>query len=158
MNFLKYAFAIVCAVTVSGCATTSTTRLAQNVVRIDASAAPACGAAGAMALVNRMAAVETIRLGYDKYYIAAMDAQNNVRVIAANYRTTGNIRPSPTGATFTGTTTANPIVTGSRDASVVAVMFKKNDPEGRNALDARQALGPGWQDVVAKGSPTTCIE
>ncbi|WP_170481216.1 hypothetical protein [Ruegeria arenilitoris] len=140
------------------CASSTTTQLAQNVVRIDVSAAPACGSSGAKKLVARMAAVETIRLGYDKYYIAAMDAQNNVRVVGANYNTTGTINTYGNTGSYSGYTTATPIYGGSRDAALVAVMFKANDPEAANAIDARATLGPNWQEVVAQGAPNTCLE
>ncbi|MCA0930173.1 hypothetical protein [Ruegeria profundi] len=140
------------------CASTSTTQLVSNIVRIDASAAPACGASGARKLVTKMAAVETIRLGYDKYYIAGMDAQNNVRAIGANYNTTGTVSTFGNTASYSGYTTSTPIIGGSQDAAIVAVMFKASDPEAANAIDARAALGPEWQAIVANGSPNTCLE
>ncbi len=146
------------AVFLSACASSTTTRLAQNIVRIDVSAAPACGSSGARKLVNRMAAVETIRFGYDKYYIAAMDSQNNVRVIGANYNSTGTLNTYGNTATYSGTTTATPIFAGTQDAAIVAVMFKSNDPEGQNALNARSTLGADWQAIVAKGAPNTCLK
>ena len=142
---------------VSACASSSTTQMAQNVIRIDISTAPACGSSGAGKLVNRMAAVETIRLGYDNYIIAALDSQNNVRVIGVNYNTTGTFSTFGNSTTYTGTTTSTPIISGSRDAALIAIMYRKNEPEAKNAIDARRALRPEWQEIVAKGSPTTCL-
>lgn len=130
----------------SACASSETTRLANNMVRIDVSAAPACGSSGALRLVEKMAAVETIRLGFDKYIIAGTDSQNNVRVVGANYQ--------PNYAT--GGIQATPIIGGSRDAAVTVVMFKSSDPNGVNAIDARQVLGANWQQVVSEGAPNTC--
>ncbi len=49
------------------CTATETTRLSPNMVRIDATVAPACGAAEARKLVAKMAAVETIRLVYHRH-------------------------------------------------------------------------------------------
>lgn len=137
------------------CASTETTRLSQDAVRIDASAAPACGAHGARRLVARMAAIETIRLGYDSYHIAGMNAQSNVRTVSVNHHTTGTFNPY-TG-TYSGYTTSTPVTGGTHDADVVAVMFRSGDPGAANAIDARTALGPDWREIVAKGSPNTCL-
>lgn len=140
------------------CASSTTTRLAQNIVRIDVSAAPACGSSGARKLVTRMAAVETIRLGYDKYYIAAMDAENNVRVVGTNYNTTGTLKTYGNTGTYSGYTSATPIYGGTQDAAIVAIMFKEKDSEARNAIDARTTLGAEWPEIVAKGAPNTCLQ
>ena len=158
MKMLVEALGFSVVVLVSACASSTSTRLAQNIVRIDVSAAPACGSSGARRLVNRMAAVETIRLGYDKYYIAAMDSQNNVRIVGANYNTTGTLNTYGNTGTYSSTTTATPIFAGTQDAATVVVMFKANDPEGRNALSARSALGSDWQAIVAEGAPNTCLK
>ena len=112
------------AISLTACASTSTTRLSQNMVQIDVSAAPACGRTGAIRLVNRMAAVETIRLGYDKYLIAGQDSQSNVRVLGYNANTTGTVYGSGNYATYSGTTTMTPIVGGTQDAAVVVAMFR----------------------------------
>ncbi|WP_157054254.1 hypothetical protein [Ruegeria sp. 6PALISEP08] len=140
------------------CSSSTTTRLAQNIVRIDVSTAPACGSSGARKLVSRMAAVETIRLGYDKYLIAAMDAENNVRVVGANYNTTGTLNTYGNTGRNTGYTTATPIYGGTQDAAIVAIMFKQQDPEAKNAIDARTTLGANLAEVVAKGTPNTCLQ
>lgn len=136
----------------AACAETTTTQLASNVIRIDASAAPACGRTGAIKLVNKMAAVETLRLGYDKYIISNSRAQNNVRVVGHTYNTTGHFGHG----TFSANTYATPIVGGSTDAAVIVAMYRAGDPQGRQAVDARTTLGPGWQEIVAEGPPTTC--
>lgn len=143
---MKAIVSIVALVVVASCTNTSTTRLSQNMVRIDASAAPACGRAGADKLVARMAAVETLRAGYDRYQIAAMDSRNNIQTVGATLNTIGT------------TTTVSPILAGTRDANVVVVMFRSGDPAARNAIDARSALGGDWQAIVAKGTPTTCLD
>jgi hypothetical protein len=136
----------------AACVETTTSRLSQNAIRIDASAAPACGKAGAVKLVNKMAAVETIRLGYDKYIIADSSFQDNVGVVGYNTQTVGTYGYGG----FNANTYATPIIGGSRDAAVIVYMFKSNDPQGRQAIDARQSLGADWQTVVAEGAPSTC--
>lgn len=104
-----------------------------------------------------MAAVETIRLGYDKYYITGMDAQNNVRVVGSNYRTTGTFNTFGNSGTYSGYTTSTPIIGGTHDAAIMAVMFKSGDPEATNTIDARVTLGPDWEKIVAEGPPNTCL-
>lgn len=136
----------------AGCVETTTSQLSQNTIRIDASAAPACGRAGAIKLVNKMAAVETLRLGFDKYLIADSASQDNVRVVGYNTQTYGTYGYGG----FNASTYASPVVGGSRDAAVIVVMFRGGDPQGRQALDARQQLGAGWQETVAEGPPKTC--
>lgn len=140
----------------SACASSTTTQLARNVVRIDVSAAPVCGSQGARRMVTEAAAIETIRNGYDRYYITGMDSQNNIRVVGSTQQTSGNINTYGNYGSYSGSTNTLPIYGGTQDAAVVAVMFAANDPEGKNAIDARQVLGADWRERVAKGIPTTC--
>ena len=134
------------ALTLAGCANTSITRLAQNMVRIDVSAAPACGRSGAVSVVSKTAAIETLRYGYDKYVIAGSGTENNIGVYGTNY-----------GYNYaTGGIYATPVIAGTHDANMTVVMFTRDDPAGAQALDARTALGPDWQKIVAKGAPNTC--
>jgi len=37
-------------------------------------------------------------------------------------------------------------------------MFRGDDPAGANALDARQVLGPDWQEAVNKNKWTCLVE
>ncbi|MBO9448064.1 hypothetical protein [Ruegeria sp. R14_0] len=157
MKYFKLVVTVSVAAFVGACASSTTTQLARNIVRIDVSAAPACGAAGARNLVSKLAAVETIRLGYDKYLIAEMGAENNVRVVGANYNTTGTLNTFGNTSTFSGNTTATPIVSGTPDAAIVAVMFEQRDPEAANAIDAKTTLGANWDEIVAKGTLRTCL-
>jgi hypothetical protein len=149
---MRNAIQIALLLTLAGCVETTTSRLSQNSIRIDASAAPACGKAGALKLVNKMAAVETIRLGYDRYVIADSSSQDNVRVVGYNTQTSGTYGYGG----FNANTYSTPIVGGSRDAAVIVYMFKSNDPQGRQGIDARQVLGTDWQAIVAEGAPSTC--
>lgn len=45
---------------------------------------------------------------------------------------------------------------GTHDQSMVVRIIPENSPEARNALSARGQLGAEWQEIVAKGAPTTC--
>lgn len=148
------------AMSISGCASTSVTPVAANQVMISTSAAPACGVAGAQRVAAQMAAVETIRRGFERFTIAGASAQNNVRVSQA----------APTGAYTTGTfntfggtsygsattmyTGGGTRISGSNDASLLVLMYQKNDPGFGNAVDARATLGPDWQKKVNDGIKT----
>ena len=136
----------------SGCVDTNTTQLSQNTIRVDVSAAPACGRTGAVRMVNKISAVETLRLGYDKYVIAQSASQDNVRVVGYNTQTYGSYGYG----NFNASSYATPIVGGSRDAAGIVTMFNASDPPGRQAIDARQQLGPDWKEIVAKGAPSVC--
>ena len=46
------------------------------------------------------------------------------------------------------------IVAGSHDRSLGVVMFRTGEPGAENAIDARQALGAEWQDLVKSGVHT----
>jgi hypothetical protein len=46
------------------------------------------------------------------------------------------------------------IVSGSHDRSLGVVMFRNGEPGAENALDARQALGAEWQEIVKLGVHT----
>lgn len=118
----------------AGCVSTDVTPVAQNVIIINTSAAPVCGGRGAREVAFRQAAAETIRRGYDVFFVIDSASQNNVRT---------------TGYTVTQYgVTAN--VGGSRDQSLAIAMFRYGDPQGVNGLDARAELGPDWAAIVAQ--------
>lgn len=119
---------------------------------IDVGAAPACGRQGAAAVATRAAAIETIRAGYTRYIITGSQYQNNVRTtqLPGQYSTSGSLY----GNTFSATSTYTPgptIVAGSHDRMVNVVMFNPGDPGFEQGIDARQALGPKWEEMVKSG-------
>jgi hypothetical protein len=128
---------------------------------IDAGAAPACGAMGAAKVAQKSAAVETLRAGYDRYIITGGQAQNNVSVsqMPGHFQTSGTATYGRGFGTYNARTTYVPgptIVSGSHDRSLGVVMFRNGEPGSENAIDARQALGPEWADLVKSGV-RTCL-
>lgn len=124
---------------------------------IKTSAAPICGSGGAIRVAQQMAAISTIKAGYDRYIIVGGETQNNVRVTQTpgSYMTTGSVM----GNTYQSTTTYQPgpmIVHGSHDQGFQIVMFKDGDPQGNQAIPARDVLGPDWADKVKSGK-VTCL-
>ena len=136
----------------------STIPLTADSFHLLASAAPVCGAAGAQRVAVRRAAIETINRGYDKFIITATGAANNVRVVGqtpVTAHTTGTVY----GGGFSANTTYSggyPIIAGSHDQGLIVKMFKDGDPMGANAVSARGALGPKWQEALQESAATTC--
>ncbi len=150
----------------SGCASSSVMDLDRNTIEISTSAAPACGAQGAQQVAVKNAAIETLRRGYDRYIILGGQAENNVGVVGrtpviANTYQNGTINAYGNTATYNGTANTyysggQPIIGGTHDQKIAVRMFRTDDPQGVNAVDARQVLGPDWQKAVKKGPGLTC--
>ncbi len=138
--------------------------LAQDTVQISSRAAPVCGGAGAEKVAFQRAAVETIRRGYDRFVIVGGQAQTETRVLGytpTTAYTTGQATATRFGNTATAygssTTTVTggvPITANAHGQDLIVKMLKAGDPAGANALDARQQLGPAWQDAVNKNTWT----
>lgn len=143
---------ILCAVALllAGCASSSVMDLDSNTIQISTSAAPACGSQGAQQVAVRRAAIEALRRGYDRYVILGGGRQNNVGVVGYT---------PLTASTYGNSTTVyggQPIIAGSHDQELTVRMFRPTDPGYENAVDAKRALGPDWQAIVAKGPGSTC--
>lgn len=69
--------ALAIAALLTGCASGSVIRASTDTIIVQASAAPACGLQGAGQYATKVAALETIRAGYDKYIISVGTAQQN---------------------------------------------------------------------------------
>jgi hypothetical protein len=146
----------------TACAKTEAIRTSGNTFTIQASAAPACGATGAARVASSMAAVETIRAGFDSYIIAGGMAANNVTVVQTpgQYQTSGTLTYGSGYGTYNGQTTYTPGIpmqVGTHDQALSVRMFRKGEPGSENAIDAREILGPDWQDKVKNGV-NTCLK
>ena len=47
-----------------------------------------------------------------------------------------------------------PLITGTNDANLVVVMYRKGDAGFNNAVDAKSTLGADWAKMVEKGVST----
>ena len=142
------------------CASTSVTPVSRNQIIVSTSAAPVCHQAGAQSVVSRMAAVETLRHGFERFVIAGMDQRSDAQAVTlpptgayttGSFTSVGNTTTGFANTTFTGGGT---FLRGTHDASVLVVMFNKGDPGYTDALDAKAQLGTEWQDLVEKGVRT----
>lgn len=146
----------VCALVLGACASGKAIRTSSNTMIIQASAAPACRASGAADVAQQVAAIETIRAGYDAYVVVGADSQNNV--VAT--RGPGTVSTSGQGTYGNGqvryqeTSTYNPgmpIIAGSHDSSLAIRMYRAGEPGYENAIPARDILGPDWEQKVKSG-------
>jgi len=141
----------------SACAASSVTQVSSNQFIISTSAAPVCGGVGAQKVAAKMAAVEVLRHGFERYIIVGADAANN----------TGIMRTGPTysntSATFNrygntvygrGTTYyggQQTIVYGSHDAKLAVIAINKGDDGFNDAVDAKLTIGEDWERIVKNG-------
>jgi hypothetical protein len=166
MGQMKSIALLVALVGLTGCASSTTVPLAADTVQITSSAAPVCGNQGAKRVAVQQAAIETIKRGFDKFIVLDTAYQNNVGVVGytptiahSNSTVSGNIYGntySGYGHTTTTLSGGSPIIAGSHDQGLTIKMFKVGDPNGNNAVNARQTLGPEWRKMVQSGGPRTC--
>lgn len=158
----KYSFLFVFCFLLSGCvASTQALRTSGNTMLVQTSASPNCSLEQTTRVAHMMAAVETIRAGYDRFIIMDSQIQNNVteETLPGTYRHSGSIFGSGSTASYSGTSYYTPGATvehGSNDASFHIRMMRENDADAQNALSAREVLGPDWQAWVADGV-NTCV-
>lgn len=152
--------ALAAAFAVSACASTTATQLSNNQFLISTSAAPACGSTGAAEVGAKMAAVETIRNGFERYIIQGTQSESDVRVVnmpptgahsTGTFQTQGGTTTGTMNTTFTG---GGPIITGRHENELVVLMLNPDDPGFEHGVDARRTLGAEWQDLVESGIRT----
>lgn len=151
---------LIATLSLAACVRTSSVPLAQNMVQVTASAPPACGMSSARDVSIRLAAIETIKNGFDAFVILDAQAADNVRAIGRTPVTsynTGSAYVMGNNVYGNSTTTYSgglPIMGGRRDVSLVVQMFKPGDPGIDNAISAKTFLGPDWAEQVASDNFT----
>lgn len=134
-------------------------RVSKNEAIISTSAAPICGGSGAAKVAQQMAAIETIRSGYDRYVIVAANSSNSVHTtqMPGTYNTMGSASSYGNFTSYNATTTYTPgptVVSGSHDQRIAVRMFKEGESGSESALSAREILGPKWPSLVKHGVAT----
>ena len=161
MNFKFVALAM--SLIVAGCAETTVTPISRNQIMISTSAEAECGTSGAMKVATKMAAIETLRRGYERYIIAGADAQSNVSAVslAPTYATTSSTYDvygdSIYGNSYTDFGGGGLMMVGTNDAGLHVVMFKRGERGFNDAVDAKAQLGSDWQKLVKDGV-NTCTD
>ena len=124
--------AVILTLVISACAQTDIQPMSADTFKVATNAAPACGASGARNVAFKTAAIEVIRKGGDKFIIVGDQSDTGLR-----------------GDVFSG-------FHQTYSQGMIVRMIPEGSPEARNALSARATLGAVWQEIVAKGAPTTC--
>ena len=146
-------------IVLAACARTEIVRTANNQAVVSTSAAPICGTDGALRVANQMAAVATLRQGYERFLLSGVGTDSNVQVFqvpGSTSYTTGTVntvRGSSYGS-FQTHTPSTTVVTGRNSAQMNVFMMNKGDPRFETGLDARQVLGEKWQEKVSEGIRT----
>lgn len=148
---------VVLLITVSSCAQTSITPTAKNRAIIITSAAPACGRSGAAEVASKMAAVATIRQGFDRYKIADAASQDNTRVVQTlpTYSTTTSSAQVYGNNIYGNSTTSygggGTFLTGRQEAALEVVMYNLGDSGFEDGIDAKVVLGEEWEKIASEG-------
>ena len=158
---MRQILVVTSAVLLGACAGGQAIRTSQNTIMVSAGAAPACGPEGAARVAAHTAAIETIRAGYTSYIISAGQASNNSRVTQApgQVHTQGTVTYGGGYGTYQQRSTYVPgptIVSGRHSQALAVTMFNPGDAGAEQAVDARQVLGPDWQEKVRNGI-RTCL-
>ena len=146
-------------IAVSACAKSEAIRTSGNNFVLQTSAAPICGPTGAARVASQMAAVETLRAGYDRYIIFNGSSANNVSLVqgGGTSRSSGSLTYGGGYGNYSGRTTYTPgpvFEMGTHDQSLTVQMYRDSEPDAKNAISAREALGPEWADKVKSGVNT----
>lgn len=153
----KIIMGVAVAVTLSACAKTSVTPIANNQFLLSTSAAPACGRSGAAKVAAKMAAVETLRKGYPRFIILGAGSANNVRAVSTGptYASTyGNVDAFGNYSGRTTFTGGGPVFYGTNDAELRVLMLKPGDQRYSQGVDAKATLGENWKEIAEKGVQT----
>lgn len=151
--------AVITALIVTSCASSSVIPLTQDTLRISSEAELECGVSSVQKIAFQQAAIETIRRGYDRFIVIGDDHSRDIGVAGSTpavAQTTG----STFGGGFNATTTysgGSPLIYGWNTQGLVVKMFKEDDPAARNALVARNELGANWAELIKK-EVKTCLD
>ena len=112
----------------TACAQTSVQRMSKSTFQVASTTAPICGRSGAAKMTSKVAAIEVIKAGGDRFVISSADAGSEF---------SGGIMPRA-------------------QQGIIVKMVDGDDPEFADSLSARELLGDKWEKQVRKGKPSTC--
>ena len=141
------------------CASTEIVQVARNQAIISTTAAPVCGTDGALRVAQKMAAVATLRRGYERFLLSGVGSHSNVEVktVPGSYSyTTGTVNTigNTTFGSFQTYTPSETEITGKNHAEMHVLMLNRGDAGYSSALDAKEVLGSEWKKIVEKGVST----
>lgn len=107
-----------------------------------------------------MAAVETLRNGFERFMVQGAGQSSDVSVInrpptgavtTGTFNTFGNTTTGTANTRFTG---GGPMVIGQHGANLLVLMLNPGDPGFPDGVDAKQVLGADWEKLVEQGIRT----
>ena len=123
------------------CASTEVVQVSRNQAVISTSAAPVCGTEGALRVAQKMAAVATLRRGYERFILSGVGSYSNVQInrVPSSY-STGTVKVYGNSGfgrfqTYTPTRTE---ISGRNHAEMQVLMLNQGDSGYQNALDAKK--------------------
>jgi len=119
---------LLAALVTSGCAQTSIQQLSKSRFQVASTTAPICGRSGATKITSKVAAIEVIKRGGDRFIIDTAHTSSEY---------SGGIMPRA-------------------KQGITVEMIDKDHAAFDDALSAREVLGEKWEKQVRKGKPSTC--
>ena len=119
-------------VALSACASTSIQDMSRNTFQVSTTTAPICGKSGASKVSSKVAAIEVIRRGGDRFVIESAQSSRSLSGIV-------------------GLTAVN-----RSNQGIVVRMVELGDEAYDDALSAREVLGEDWEKQAKRGKPSTC--
>jgi len=123
---------VVAALNLSACAYSSVQDMSRSTFQISTTTAPICGKSGAAKVASKLAAIEVIKRGGDRFLLAASDNSKSLGGFALGVPVSRNTR------------------------GVVVKMLEPTDPDYEDGLSAREVLGDDWEKQVKRGKPGKC--
>ena len=120
------------ALSLNACAYSSVQDMSRSTFQISTTAAPVCGKSGAAKVASKIAAIEVIKRGGDRFLLATSENSKSFGGFAAGIPMSRNTR------------------------GVVVKMLEPTDPDYDDGLSAREVLGDDWEKQVRRGKPGTC--
>jgi hypothetical protein len=137
------------ALALSACASTSVTQLAPNQFLIQTTADLPCGESGTGRIASEMAAIETLRRGFDRFTVKPTETEDAQYTNADSgfEKTAKAVNDNPIGKSIL----QGGSIADIYDESLIVTMFRQGEAGYSTATDARTVLGPKWQKAVANG-------
>lgn len=122
----------IASLSLTACAFSSVQDMSRSTFQVSTTAAPICGKSGAAKVASKLAAIEVIKRGGDRFLLAT----------------------SENSKSFGGFALGVPISKNTR--GVVVKMLEPTDADYDDGLSAREVLGDNWERQVKRGKPGTC--
>lgn len=119
---------IIAGATLTGCAQTSIQQLSKSRFQVATTTAPVCGRSGATKVTSKVAAIEVIKRGGDKFIIGTARTSSEY---------SGGLMPRA-------------------QQGITIEMVDRDHAAYDDALSAREVLGEKWEKQVRKGKPNFC--